>query len=658
MIDKKSILINYQNNISNILSKERYNFILWLPIIFILGCIFRFDFTENFNINILNKLFTLIFLFSIIISIFTKNIYIRFLSIISIFIALGFIRTNYVINKFNFPTIKEPLGLVKIFGTIEKENININKRGLINKDLIVSVEKIEPFYKNAIFKSKIELPKKLQLRLSDSEQAIHLNTAVISCYLFPIESKRLSSSFNEQRYYYFKEIGGLGYRCEVISNDESNKKLTIKQRIDILRFNIAQRVIAVREDSKSTGIMAILLTGQKNLADKQAVENMNFSGLAHLLSISGLHMMILIGLVMFLVKWILLRSKTFALNHDIFKISAVVSLVVNFLYLIISGANISAVRAYIMSVILMTSVIIGRFGTGLRSVMFTMFLLVFLKPYIIYTAGFQLSFMAVIIIISIMNDYSSKNFSFEFHKTKIMKFFDSIKLSFIISFAVECATTPFSIYNFNNYSFYNVLINSFITPLMTLFILPLCIISLFLMPFHLEFLPLLPASYATDFVLWVSNFLVSLPYSVMFIRSPNNFSLFFMIFGLLWFSLWKSSWRKFGILFYIIGIIILFFQKTPEVIVDNRDKMVLFFYKDFYVLNPNKYEIQAIIRKFGRNNFFDKMDLNNCKNGKKCVKIDKDTGCFHKDKKYICINEYDSKYYIKEKAGKWRILFL
>lgn len=663
----------FRKKILELFQNEKNNYILWLPVVFIFGIILRFRLEES--LKILNIFLMIALILLILVSVRTRKIITRMTAITVIFVIVGYIRTDFIIEKYNFPIIKKPTGRVKITGTVEKEIININKNKRTTKDIIVLVEKIESFDKKF---EKSETPKKLQIRLINADEKVYLGNIILTAQVFPIENKTLPSSFDKRRYLYFKGIGGLGYKGKVIQNDKINGRMSIEQKINSLRLKIAKRIIEIRPESKSSGIVAILLTGQKNLADKEAIENMNLSGLSHLLSISGLHMMILIYFTTLITKWILLRFEAVANKYNVFKLSALVSLIINFFYLLLSGANVSAVRAYLMSIILLFSIVLGRFNTGLRSVMFTMLFMVFLEPYVIYMPGFQLSFLAVIILVAVIeyyykikyyeanlfdigNYYSMNNISIF---NKVTEYF---KLSFILSLAVECATTPFSVYNFNNYSFYNILVNSFLTPVVTFFVLPLSIISLILMPIKLDFLAVLPATYGMDIVLWFSNFIVNLPKSVMFIRSPNSFSLFFMIFGILWFCLWCSKLRKFGILLYGIGLIILFFQKTPDIIIENKNKTIFFFDEDFYVLNPDKYKTKEIIKKFGKVKYFDlsTVELDTChktienKNGKiaknnkklKCSRLFKINDCyfFFKNGNFVKILENDGKYFLIDK---------
>ncbi len=467
-----------------------------------------------------------------------------------------------------------------------------------------------------------------KIKIKNYKEKIYISDVILTAKVFPVEDKYFSSSFDNKRFMYFKGIGGIGYGGTIIYNDK-NENANIKEKVDTLRTKIANRIINVRKNSKSTSIIAVLLTGQKTMADKEAVEYMNYSGLSHLLSISGLHMMTLIYMIMFIVKWLLLRFEYFATHCNVFKISAIVSLVINFIYLLLSGLSVSAIRAYIMSVVLLLSIVLGKFNTSIRSVMFVMFIMTFAKPYIVFNAGFQMSFMAVIGLTSCIEYYynyknnNTKTIFSEYFNGKIWQY---LLLGFITSLVAECATTPFSIYHFNNYSFYNIFANSFLTPLVSFIVLPAGLFSLLLYIFHLDWLVILPVSYVMDLILYISKIITKLPKAVIFIQSPSPFAMFFMIFGFLWFCLWKEKWRKFGIFLYVLGLILVLSQRKIDVVVDAVDKIIVFRNdKISYVYNlnsHNKYKLTKILKKLTVTDYksIDDTEQTDC-DKQHCIKI-------------------------------------
>ena len=580
------------NNIKNYLLKDTDSYILWLPVFFAIGILLQFSFFSYF-------IYTSIIIFILLCIFLFKKF--NFFILLIIFLLFGYLRTYFFIKNNEHDRIKEPLGYVTIYGEVKEEINKKNYKDELIKEIIVKTRKINKEKRNIL----------LKIRLKDPNIKVYKSDIILKSVVFPIKNNPMG--FNIERYYYFKHIGGLGYKGKIIYNKEVNTK---EKSINSIRQKIAERIIKVREETPSTGIISILITGKKDMADKKAIEYMNYSGLAHLLSISGLHMMTLIGIMFFISKWILLRFEYIAINYNVFKISSIISLLINFLYLLLSGASVSAVRDYLMSVILLISIIIGKFNTSLRSVMFVMFIILFIKPHLIFSAGFQMSFMAVIALIScselLYNDILSK-----LSKTKRF-----LIIGFLTSFIAECATTPFSIYNFNNYSFYNIFVNSILTPLVSFVVLPFSLLSMLLYPFNLEKILIFPISYIMDFILYISKYIVELPYSVFFIQSPNIYSMLFMILGLLWFCLWKEKWRYYGILFYIIGIFIFLSQKTPDVFI-TKNSVFMINNKIAYIYTKNKYEVYNITKKLGLKKYkIIQYDFKDC-NKRYCIKITK-----------------------------------
>lgn len=584
-------------------TEDSDSYILWLPVFFAVGVLLQFYFYNEFIIASFLSLISCLLIFII-----SKSPYRAMILFPFIFIFFGYLRTHQYIKNNDHYIIKEPLGYVKVYGKVKEQIIRKNYNEQIINEIVIETIRIGDKYVNTL----------LKVRLNDKNAKVYKSDIIVNTVAFPIKNNYMG--FNSERYYYFKHIGGLGYKGKIIYNKTIDEKQTITEKINDIRTEVAKRIIDARPETAATGIIAILITGKKDMADKKAIEYMNYSGLAHLLSISGLHMMTLIGIVFFIAKWVLLRFEFIALNYNVFKISAIISLFINFLYLLLSGSSVSAVRAYLMSVILLVSIIVGKFNSSLRSVMFVAFLVLLIKPHLIFSAAFQMSFMAVIALIACVD--------IVYNKEKFGKTFLTIGL--LTSFIAECATTPFSIYNFNNYSFYNVFINSFVTPLVSFVILPFSLLSMFLYPFNLEKILLIPASYLMDFVLFIAKYITEIPNSVFFVASPNIFSMFLMILGLLWFCLWHEKWRYYGIIMYIFAIIIYLFQPKPSTIKTEKS-LILIENNKAFIYTDNKYEIFSITRKLGIDEYYIlKNDFKNCDKNS-CLRV------FNNKDKFIII---------------------
>jgi competence protein ComEC len=576
--------------------KEKDNLVLWLPILLAAGIFTRFT-TGKHSI-------TLLVIFFIVCIFYRKYKLGKYLILCCLFFVLGYVRTDIFLSKPKTHVIENYVGKVKIFGKIDREKIILMENGEYRKELVVKTDKIMRLETG---EELAKIPKKTLIRLENFDTKIYLSSAIIEASIFPVKDKKFSSDFDYKKYLYYQEIGAVAHKGIVLKNDVQ-EELTLRQKIDIFRYNFAQRIIQTR-NSKSATVIATLLTGQKNLVDKDAMNSMNYSGLSHLLSISGLHMMVLITSVFYIVKWLLLRWEWISIHYNVNIIAVFISIFFNFLYLLLSGFSIPAIRAYVICLILLISMLIGRFNDAKRSLFFTLFLMVLINPNAIFQVSFQLSFLSVASIISAIKYYYVyiKEGNSLLGNSKVGKILDFFLLNIVISVVAELANTPITIYNFNNYTFYNVFTNVMAGPLVSFIILPFSMISLVLYFVGLESLLVIPASYATDAVLLVSDYVLSIEDAIIFLPSPSYGAMFFMIFGIIFFSVFESNLKHLGILFYFVGIFIFCVQREPDVFIDKVDRTIYFVNekKELFVYNPNIHNIENATKKIGVNKYID-----------------------------------------------------
>jgi competence protein ComEC len=618
--NKSGIIAALKNFFVENLRKEADDWALWLPVFFVAGIFLRFSFQRN------NYLFILL-LIAIISIKFIKSKIFRCFALCAVFFGLGYARADIFLFFNKTPAISERLGRSLIYGKIESEKITLMESGEYKKEIVLKLDKIVRLKTGREVEEK---PDKLLIRLNDPNEKVYLSDAVVEADIFPIENKKFPSDFDYKKYLYYQGIGGAAYRGKIVKNS-SQENLTLGQKIDIFRYNFAQRIISAR-DSRSTTVIATLLTGQKNLVDKDAMNSMNYSGLSHLLSIAGLHMMVLINSIFFIARWILLRSEKLALRYNVNKIAMIISMFFNFIYLLLSGFSISAIRAYIVCLIFSLSLLLERSNDAKRSVFFVLFLISLYNPNNVFHVAFQLSFLSVASIISSIKYYNAHIRMSDdniLRNTLVGKFFNFMLLNFIISLTAEIANTPITVYNFNNYTFYNVLTNLLAGPLISFIILPCSMISMALYFVGLEYVLVIPASYATDIVLLISDYILSIKNAVIFLPSPNNISMFFMIFGIIFFSILKTNLKHLGIALYFVGVLLFATQREPDVFINREDRAIYFVNeeKKVFAYNPGA-RARGIIKKIGSDSY---TDISKAYRGKKYL-------IFRKNEKTIKIN--------------------
>ena len=235
---------------------------------------------------------------------------------------------------------------------------------------------------------------------------------------------------------------------------------------DKFRKSISQNL-----SSPQSSILFAIILGDKSRISDDWKQKFNITGIRHITCVSGMHIVILSGILMIIgIALGLWRGQAFYF--------ALFFLV---LFIIMIGAPPSAVRAGIMGGLFLLAEKIGRLKTADRSLVFVAALMLFYNPLLLKSdVGFQLSFLAVLGIIYLMpifqNWFSYLNFpkkNSDEPRKKSMNFFKDI---LAMTLAAQVFTFPILIYNFGYISLISLITNILIAPLLP-FIMVLGFIS-------------------------------------------------------------------------------------------------------------------------------------------------------------------------------------
>jgi competence protein ComEC len=160
---------------------------------------------------------------------------------------------------------------------------------------------------------------------------------------------------------WFDRLGATGYatgRIEPLSDaPRPPLDLSVWAAIDALRAVVNERVRTALPNE--TGAIAVaLITGDRGGIPQEVTEAMRDAGLAYVLAISGLHMVIMAGTVFWLVRALLAAVPGLALRFPIKKWAATIALLAATFYLLLSGASVPTLRAWIMMSIFLIAVLL------------------------------------------------------------------------------------------------------------------------------------------------------------------------------------------------------------------------------------------------------------------------------------------------------------
>ncbi len=167
---------------------------------------------------------------------------------------------------------------------------------------------------------------------------------------------------------------------------EAEKPLAYK--IVRLRSNIEARIMGLLPNDYGALCTALLLGNKDYLSDK-AYGNLKACGITHIICVSGLHISLWSAAVLFILKKL----------HISEKISCVVTGVAVLFLMLLTGMTYSAVRAGIMMLVYLASIILSRERDSLNSLGFALTVIALTNPFAMCSVSLQLSAISTLGVI-------------------------------------------------------------------------------------------------------------------------------------------------------------------------------------------------------------------------------------------------------------------
>src|SRR5438067_9157992 len=203
------------------------------------------------------------------------------------------------------------------------------------------------------------------------------------------------------------------------------------------------------------GVASAVITGKRGTMPEEVKQAFRNSGLSHLLAIGGLHLGLVGGFVFFAVRGGLALIPWVALRYPIKKITAVVTLVVLFCYLMISGAAIPTQRAFVMTGIVFAAILLDRLRISMRICAIAALVVLLIDPASLVGVSFQMSFGAVVALIAVYEKWGVE-LAHRFHRgswvNKVWGYFAAIAVTTLVA---TVGTEPFAIYHFHHLILYS-----------------------------------------------------------------------------------------------------------------------------------------------------------------------------------------------------------
>ena len=396
--------------------------------------------------------------------------------------------------------------------------------------------------------------------------------------LMPPSAPALPGDYDFGRQAWFRSLGAVGYtlsRPQIEENRHAMMPLDLRlwARVERVRQAIGARIAEALPGERGA-IATALITGERGGISEATNDAFRDSGIVHILSISGLHMAIMAGAVFFSVRFLLALFPAIALRYPIKKWAAVAAIAGAFGYLLISGGAFATVRSAIMVTIMFFAVLLDRPALALRNVVLTAAIILVIYPESLLDVGFQMSFAAVLALVSIYEALQRRPgwlTAMQLPGMRVVFFFGGIVLSTLIASA---AVAPFSAYHFHTSQQYAVLANLVALPVCDIIVMPAALAALVVMPLGLEMIPLYVMGWGIDAMVWIALRVAKLPGAVINVPAMPTVAFLSMVAGGLWLILWQTRWRLAGFAVIAIGIALAPTLRMPDLLVGRDGALV------------------------------------------------------------------------------------
>ncbi|HEX8414865.1 MAG TPA: ComEC/Rec2 family competence protein [Sphingomicrobium sp.] len=409
------------------------------------------------------------------------------------------------------------------------------------------------------------LPPRVRVTIDDKNAPAGLGSDAVlqvRARLAPPPPMALPGSYDFSRDAWFKGIGAVGKALGPVSVTAA----VAPSGLDSLRTRLGTH-IRQRLPGSEGAIATALATGDQNAVSEADADAMRRSGLAHLLSVSGLHIAAVVGATLLITLRLLALSERLALRFNLMIVAAGAGALVGIGYTLLTGAQVPTVRSCIAAVLVLAGLAMGRDAISIRLLAVGALLVLLFRPEALAGASFQLSFAAVTAIIALHSSEFARRMFQPRDEGLPAKFGRGLASMVATGLVVEVALIPLALFHFHRAGLYGVGANIIAIPLTTFVIMPLeaCALLLDSVGAGRPFWAL--TGWAVSLLLGLAHGVANTSGAVASLASLPNFAFALMVAGGLWLCLWTTRPRLLGVAPIVLGAAVAMFGGTPDILV-------------------------------------------------------------------------------------------
>ncbi|RAU21399.1 metal-binding protein [Paramagnetospirillum kuznetsovii] len=396
----------------------------------------------------------------------------------------------------------------------------------------------------------------------------------VRAMLMPPPQPAMPGAFDFARFAWFKQLGAVGSALgqpELLSAGEAKGwRADWTIAVNELRHAITARILAVLPDDRGA-VSAALTTGDQMPISAPMMQAYRDSGLAHILSISGLHITMAAGLVFVGLRSLMALIPALALRYPIKKWSAGLAILFALFYTLLAGSPVPAQRSFFMTGLILLAVLLDRVALSMRLVAWAAVVILLWEPEELIGPSFQMSFAAVVALISAYETLTPKQVAWRQAHPGWLEGAGLYVFGVVMSTLIAgTATAVYGVYHFNRFAVWSVVANMIAVPLTGFWVMPWALLMFLLLPLGLEEWALVPMGWGVEGVNVVAVWVASWPSSAVTVPILPQGGMVVFTLGGAWLCIWKKSWRFWGLLPMALGLASMALVSQPDLLVDSR----------------------------------------------------------------------------------------
>ncbi|MGL4441583.1 MAG: ComEC/Rec2 family competence protein, partial [Bosea sp. (in: a-proteobacteria)] len=399
----------------------------------------------------------------------------------------------------------------------------------------------------------------------------------LTARLMPPPEAARPGGYDFARDAFFRGLGavgsGLGKFERVPAPSAAPLLVRINATIDVARNAMTER-IAMLIGGQAGAVAAALVTGKRGLISEDTNDILRGAGIYHIVSISGLHMVLAAGAIFWMARAIMALVPMMALGWPVKKIAAILAMLGATAYCIFSGSEVATERSLIMTLIMLGAILADRPALSMRNLALAALVVLALEPDALLGPSFQMSFGAVAALIAFAEWQRRRLKPDKAEPGMVGRVIRSVQMGlagmFITSVLAALATGPFAAFHFQTYNPFGLLGNMLALPFVSLVVMPAAVAGALLYPLGLDAIAWWVMGLATEPVLGVSRFVAGLGGSTQVIPAYSVLAVSAFGLALVLATLFSTWLRVLAILPLAIGVTSAGSPQRADVFIDRE----------------------------------------------------------------------------------------